>query len=730
MGANEHTQVDALNLSIRSAENGTGCIDIGVDAGTRQSRPLSPTQVQSSQHPRPQNIPRGDTGRRGWLEPDSTAASDRRLGGALPPAQISARIGESSRPSGPHPGGEGEHSAYPVAEGMGDLPHGGHHPHGSFGGDGDRSPRSGISRGAGRLARGETRRSVEGSPYGERVRHKDEAFPVAVVASSDAERTQRQRQGQPPQLGSRPGRRRQREEGEPACNGATFGVVTDQHGRCSFDASEAGNGAFLSPADLVSSRGGDGDGDGGRGGGSTDSSVCFGSGSGGGVGRSKASQRSEELARESAATWEQFQELLERSRKSKDRFDKAMDGAAVAAADEAAAHDGVGARGKGGGGSAARLSRNEGSGRSGFCHAAKDGAAASASASAAGAFALQHDAMAASVGSSSTDRVSNGTTPRSRAETEPREAPRPMEELEFEAVHCDAGGDAGVDAGEHEDSRLSAGVTDVETSLLPEDDQARGTVREQTYFEQGHRLAAECSSSCSGDGGAGAGSGGSGGGGSGGSSGGDGFCGDTTTEEGRRRRRRRRQSRVPPPPPSSKAAAAPPARRDHQNAVVGTRENDNDATASASLSRRVQQLEADLEAARRQAEAAAQAEVSLRRQLVAATAGRDGDQAESLRLKDELAGVKAALAGRQERETEAARARARLEEDGERQRAAAAKAQSRADARMVDVLAEAAKADKEKAEFARQKQELEKALAAVSVVALKSSRSVYFMVFS
>lgn len=45
-------------------------------------------------------------------------------------------------------------------------------------------------------------------------------------------------------------------------------------------------------------------------------------------------ERSEQLARASAATWEQFQQLLERSRESKARFDRAMNGAGVNRAQE------------------------------------------------------------------------------------------------------------------------------------------------------------------------------------------------------------------------------------------------------------------------------------------------------------------------------------------------------------------------------------------------------------
>eukprot|EP00752_Nemacystus_decipiens_P006720 g6043.t1 len=682
--------VDALNLSIRSAENGTGGIDtdVNIDAGKRQSSPLSREALDRGQQPRPQRPPRGgddDAGRReGWRDADSAAASDRRhLGAALPPARTSPRLGENSRPWDSNPAGEG----------TGDLLRDGHHRYGPFGREGDHAPRAETSGIGTRLVvAGERRRSPGGLPH-EEPTPREEVFAVGVVASSDAEqpRHEHRHRRQHPPLGPGPGRRRQREEREPTHDG-TFGVATDKPGRCSSDAAQPGFGALLSPADLASSQV---DGDGGGGEGSTDSSGVF-----GGAQRSRASHRSEELARESAATWEQFQQLLERSRKSKDRFDKAMEGAAPAPAAETAAHGQAEVRGKGGEGLTARLSQSGGSDRFGLRPAAKDGTAASGTV---GALALRRDAMAVSTGGSSTDRVSSATTPRSRAETESGEARRTAKDSDFDAVHPDAGGD--VD--EHEDSRLSAGVTDVETSLLPEDDHAHGRTRGQMSFDQGHRLVTQCSSSSSSSGSSSSCCSG----GSSGGSAGDGICGDKRAEEGSRRRRRRRQSCVLPPPPPSKATAASPAHRHHLDVVLDARASE-DAAGIASLSRRVQQLEADLDAARVQAEAAAQAEVSLRRQLAAATAGRDDDKAESRRLKDELLDVKAALAGQHVREREAARARTLLEQEGVKQRTAAAEAHSRGEARVVEALAEAARAEREKAEYARQKQELEQALAA------------------
>ncbi|CBN78616.1 expressed unknown protein [Ectocarpus siliculosus] len=77
----------------------------------------------------------------------------------------------------------------------------------------------------------------------------------------------------------------------------------------------------------------------GSGGGGTVGSMDS-SGGGRGRGRSIATERSEELARASAATWEHFQQLLERSRESKARFDKAMDGTAAGVASSATTSSG------------------------------------------------------------------------------------------------------------------------------------------------------------------------------------------------------------------------------------------------------------------------------------------------------------------------------------------------------------------------------------------------------
>eukprot|EP00903_Cladosiphon_okamuranus_P016194 g14944.t1 len=665
--------VDALNLSIRSAENGAGGTDADIDAGTPRGSPLSPRELDSSQPPRPQNTTPGHTGR-GWR--DSGHHPDR----ALPAPRPAPNLYRAD----PYRIGADEHNSYLAQNGSRDIPRGGHHRHGPFGIEGYQLESSGGAKGASE----EERRKAERLSCGERLPPKDGASSARVMTSSGAEPPQHQHRRQTPRVEQ--GRGRQRAEGDTTNGEASFGVATDQRDRYSSDASGPGNGACLSPSDLASSRGG------GRDMSSTDNSVCLGGSEG--VRRSGASQRSEELAKASAATWEQFQLLLERSRRSKDRFDRAVGGVAAAPMAETG-HGGV--RGNTRSTPAASPSQNGGSSCGLGSHlAAKDGTAA-----AVGFSTSQHDTLAASVSGSSTDRVSNATTPRSRAETEAGDAPRTAKGADFEAAHSDDGGDTGVDPGgrEHEDSRLSAAVTDVETSLLPEDREQGPADQCEGDFELGPRLAAQCSSSSSSS------SGGRGGGGSG--SAGDGVRGRKSTEEGNRRRRRRRSCVLPPPPPPK--TAAPPAHRRHrQNAiVVDEREGDN-AAAGAFLAGRVQQLEADLEVAHRQADAAAQTEISLRRQLAAATTGRDGNEAESRRLKEELAAVKAALAEQEERGREAANARTILEQEGERQRAAAEEARSCGEARLVEALAEAAKAEREKAEYARQKQELEKAFAA------------------
>lgn len=675
---NEFAQVDALNLSIRSAGNETADIDVGSSrAGERQGSPLLPRALDRNQQPRPQHSPRGETGA-GWRDPAAAASGRGHLGGALPPARPAPRVGEHSWSGDPLPVRADEHAAPPAREGTERL----HHRHGRCVGGGDHSLRAEESGGARGAAAGERRRPSAslGLPREEWMPPRAHAFAGGVMASSDAEHLR------PPHG-----------EGVTADKGTAPRIGTGQRGRCSSDALETGNDTVLSPADLASPRCG-GDGDGGGGGSSTDRSVSSGAG---GARRSRASQRSEELARASAATWEQFQQLLERSRRSKDRFDKAMDGATAAPTADSAHGEVRGSAERCGPG--AGLSQPGGSGRLGLHRTPTTGPAAAAAASTVAAFAVQHETMAVSAGGSSTERVSNATTPRSCAESGAGDAPRTARRCGFEAVRQDVGGSLSANAGGHEDSRLSAGVTDVETSLLLEDGHAEGSAGE-VCFDRGNRPT-KCSSSGSSSRNSS-------------SSAGDSVCGIPTGEENRRRRRRRSRP-APPPPPVSKPFA-PSAHR--ENAVEVKGESVHAATATA-LSRRVQRLEANLEAARRRAEAAAQTELSLRRQLAAAAAaaaaGHDIDSAESRRLKDELADAKAALAEQQERGTETAAARALLEREGERQRTAAAEAQSRGEARLAEVLAEAAKAERGRAEHARQTQELEQALASVRMVIFK-----------
>ncbi|CAN0540822.1 unnamed protein product, partial [Ectocarpus sp. 12 AP-2014] len=271
----------------------------------------------------------------------------------------------------------------------------------------------------------------------------------------------------------------------------------------------------------------------GSGGGGTVGSMDS-SGGGRGRGRSIARERSEELARASAATWEHFQQLLERSRESKARFDRAMDGTAGGVASSATTSSGslsasavstpsssssqAGDRKGGAGVGVAGRKTRAGVPPVGFepiepsrvpkVEAAAVGVAGTA---------RRNGSVPTSVGGSSTDRVSDVSTPRSRPtrassnggrwrggdggggddrraraaanSDTTRRASRTAKNVTAHSVSCEDGGyctaDSGVDADvdapaspsdhEHERSRLSAAVTDVETSLLLEESSGEGS---------------------------------------------------------------------------------------------------------------------------------------------------------------------------------------------------------------------------------------------------------------
>ncbi|CAM9711013.1 unnamed protein product [Scytosiphon promiscuus] len=223
----------------------------------------------------------------------------------------------------------------------------------------------------------------------------------------------------------------------------------------------------------------------------------------GGGGRRAGStrERSEELAKASAATWEQFQELLERSRESKARFDRAMGEASVSTSSGGAsatsapglppssrrrAHARIGPpRETPGGAGVARRepgietpSANSGNVGSRCVPLVEAPATTSATPSS-----QKGSQLDGSLGGSATDRVSDVSTPRST----PRQEHLPARcdatarlcddghwetsseaEMDVAALGGSGAGDADATA-DHEHSRLSAGVTDVETSLLPEE---------------------------------------------------------------------------------------------------------------------------------------------------------------------------------------------------------------------------------------------------------------------
>ncbi|CAM9651441.1 unnamed protein product [Pylaiella littoralis] len=663
--------VDALNLSIRSAETDAGDVDVAAGAG-QKTTPTSSRRLDRTHQPRRRTLPQDGTPR---------ANTDPRHPGDRTSARTTGALDEKSSFAGTSFSfGAGEPSAYPPKAGTT-----GYHDnscHGSFDQEADR-----------------------------------------------------------PQRAS--GRRRQRRE--MATERGPF-AAAGQPDRCSSDTSEPGsNDRFFSTADPArAARGGDEKEAGGRvvhGTCSTDSSsACL---SGEGRRKSRTSERSEKLAKASAATWEQFQQLLERSRRSKARFDKAMDGAAVAATSNSsvaavpasssslppppARRVGGDKDGKNGGvegktkhGSAPRKAPMGSCGVASH-HARKAGAAGDAS------LAFQREDSAADAGGSSTDRASD-VTARSSCVGCPEEAGvagsgsagggggggarerRLAATASAGDASCPEKIDAGVvllqpsgadcrhsvnataagvdvDAADHEleSSRLSAaGVTDVETSFMLEGLAERSS--ERSLGEKGSSRSSTLSGSRSSSGGSSSiASGGSGAGGSGG------------------------------------------------------------RAAATSVSNHVRQPEADLETARRPAEHAAQAEESLRFLQLAAKAddagsGRDDSErqrlrdelaetkeafaehqrrerdSDSQRLRNELAEMKEAVAEHQKREREAASARALLEREREKERAevvaGTAATQNRWEARLGEVLAEAAKAERERAQGVRQKEELEKALAA------------------
>ncbi|CAM9480727.1 unnamed protein product, partial [Ectocarpus sp. 13 AM-2016] len=462
--------------------------------------------------------------------------------------------------------------------------------------------------------------------------------------------------------------------------------------------------------------------------------------SGGGRGRRRciARERSEELARASAATWEHFQQLLERSRESKARFDRAMDGTAGGVASSATTSSGSLSASAVSTPSSSSSQASDRKGGPGVVVAGRKARAGvppvgfesiepprvpkvEAAAVGVAGTARRTCSLATSVGGSSTDRVSDVSTPRSRPtranssggrwrggdgregddkrtraaanSDTTRRASRAAKNVTAYGTSCEDGGyctaDSGVDADvdapappsdhEHERSRLSAAVTDVETSLLLEESSGEGS----PSVKRDGRSTTKSRSSNKGS---------SGGGGGGG--------------------------------------------------IARRREAATTTTATA-VNDRVRRLEVDLATARQEAttEAAAAAaataaaaartvtEDSLRQKPQSAVVypdgggGGDGDS-ECERLRKELAALRATVSEEREQRRETANpvAAATERERGREEAAAAAAAaaavaaaaaatQSQAEARLEEALAEAAKAERERAEAVRQREELEEALA-------------------
>lgn len=418
---------------------------------------------------------------------------------------------------------------------------------------------------------------------------------------------------------------------------------------------------------------------------SVNSSTSGGGGGRGNRGKCRAQERSEELARASAATWEQFQELLERSRESKARFDRAMDGAAGAEPGTAAA------------------AAEEPKGIPASCFSVADGGhgisscgevvgkdrqttvSLTSSPEAVGSRASVLEApvivsKAARVGAtasmgggvSSTDRVLLATVTSSVGDGSDRSAGgASIATGEKVGVAHTSFGKCDFDATEV--SRLTA-ATDVDTSSLLDDREVAAAAAEQ----QGEEQEEEDRPSTTED-----------------SSGGD-ICDQTGEKLGRRRRRL--ASKLAPPRHRLTAAATATTVMDLKNSAA-----------------RVQKLEAQAEALCQEATVAAQTESRLRQEL---TSSASAAESELQRLRDELATLKETVVVERQREREAASARVLAEREQERQRnteaAVAAEAtRDREETRVEEALAAAAKAERARAEAVRQREELEKALCAV-----------------
>ncbi|CAM9192645.1 unnamed protein product [Ectocarpus fasciculatus] len=526
--------VDALNLSIRSTTNIPGDTDaIASGPGQRSVPARGPQRSRTA----------------------ATAAAHRRHppDAIIPPSPLAA--GEESsrfpRRSSVRPGAQ--NAAHP-------------------------SPQSGTTTGSRR--------------YGDRWSCKDRAPPgdggiVGALVDDVMAPTEGERH------------RRQRREG---------GSRTHEQHRERYDVSGPEEGVFSPPTTTGGGTGARGSDEGGGGGGTVGSVDSSGGGGGGGRGRSVARERSEELARASAATWEHFQQLLERSRESKARFDRAMDGTAAGLASSATTSSGsvsasavsapsssssqasdsktgavVGVAGRG---------TTAGVPPVGFGAMGPPGVPkVKAAAVGVAGTARRGGSMATSVGGSSTDRVSDVSTPRSRRPTRgssnggrrcgvdggggddrrrraaannamTRGVSRAAKNVAADGVSCDdddgGGGyctaDSGVDADvdaptppsehehehEHERSHLSAAVTDVETSLLLEETSVEGS----PSVKRDGRSTTKGSSRSSSNGSSG---GGGGGGGGGGAAATTAAAAAGSPGEGR--------LRPPPPPPPSTIAS-------------------------------------------------------------------------------------------------------------------------------------------------------------------------------
>ena len=405
---------------------------------------------------------------------------------------------------------------------------------------------------------------------------------------------------------------------------------------------------------------------------------------GGGGGKSRAHERSEQLARASAVTWGRFQRLLEKSRELKLHFDGATDGSTGREV------------GSGEGRKMVEDERDNSAGSFQSGHGSREGGVGAAeqrrefrapspptvvdsmapTTTVTASLNLRRFGDSFSAGVSSTGHLPLATSASGVDECEGSNADPNGLRVKVAAVRKASGmppngrANPNVNVDPAEQSRLSA-MTDIGTSFLVPRREAEGGDHSSTDASSTGASKGEERTKVCGD-------------------------GRRQIDGENRRQQRRRRRRVS----STKVASQ------HCRKPVAAPKEAEDVVVP-----RLRLLEAELERARREAAVAAQTEERLRHELATA-------DSERRRLEGEVAITKSASEKERQNEIEALTIRALTEREkgrAEGEEAAKAEAQRRDKSKLTAALAATKRAESEKAAVARQKEELEKALAAVRI---------------